>query len=196
MGKSSSIQEALKYAFFNKKIRSLLIMAATIFCWGISQPLIPIFSRDILNLEGMGYAILSSIYYIGVFGGALTLFFFGKYFGSKLLVICVSMYCILTILFFLVTNTVLASILLIMSGYFQSMWLITIIVKLIQLSDESMRGRIYSFLGSLMGLSGVGFIVGGLFEGIIGLKLTIIISFTFMFFVHAILYLSKSFRET
>ena len=62
--------------------------------------------------------------------------------------------------------------------------------------DEKYMGRIMSFFLSMFGLIGVGFIVGGFLDDLIGINITVLISCLIIVSVNLIvLFASKSYRE-
>ena len=54
--------------------------------WAFSQPLLPSYSKDVLNIGGSGYAILNGLYFAGsMFGSLLITFSIIKIKNSRIL---------------------------------------------------------------------------------------------------------------
>ena len=62
----SSLSESIKYVFKNNSIRPILILGSSLVIWGITQPLIPVYCRDYLNLDGTGYSLMTTTSLLGI----------------------------------------------------------------------------------------------------------------------------------
>jgi len=193
----SSISDSIKYVFKNDKLRPVIILGASLILWGITQPLIPIYCRDFLNLDGTGYSLMTTIFFIGNMFGSIVLIVFGsKLSTGKLLSFYMVMYATFSYLFFNFTNVFLSGLSLFMSGAFISIWNANVFNLIQTISDEKYMGRVVSFFFTMFVLIGLGFILGGFLGDIIGINLTILISCLVVIILHiAVIVSSKQYRE-
>ena len=193
----SSISDSIKYVFKNDKLRPVIILGASLILWGITQPLIPIYCRDFLNLDGTGYSLMTTIFFIGNMFGSIVLIVFGsKLSTGKLLSFYMVMYATFSYLFFNFTNVFLSGLSLFMSGAFISIWNANVFNLIQTISDEKYMGRVVSFFFTMFVLIGLGFIIGGFFGDIIGINLTIMISCLAVIILHIVVIVSsKQYRE-
>ena len=193
----SSISDSIKYVFKNDKLRPVIILGASLILWGITQPLIPIYCRDFLNLDGTGYSLMTTIFFIGNMFGSIVLIIFGsKLSTGKLLSFYMVMYATFSYLFFNFTNVFLSGLSLFISGAFISIWNANVFNLIQTISDEKYMGRVVSFFFTMFVLIGLGFILGGFFGDIIGINLTILISCLAIIILHiAVIVSSKQYRE-
>ena len=193
----SSISDSIKYVFKNDKLRPIIILGASLILWGITQPLIPIYCRDFLNLDGTGYSLMTTIFFIGNMFGSIVLIIFGsKLSTGKLLSFYMVMYATFSYLFFNFTNVFLSGLSLFISGAFISIWNANVFNLIQTISDEKYMGRVVSFFFTMFVLIGLGFILGGFFGDIIGINLTILISCLAIIILHiAVIVSSKQYRE-
>ena len=193
----SSISDSIKYVFKNDKLRPIIILGASLILWGITQPLIPIYCRDFLNLDGTGYSLMTTIFFIGNMFGSIVLIIFGsKLSTGKLLSFYMVMYAIFSYLFFNFTNVFLSGLCLFLSGAFISIWNANVFNLIQTISDEKYMGRVVSFFFTMFVLIGLGFIIGGFFGDIIGINLTIMISCLAVIILHIVVIVSsKQYRE-
>ena len=193
----SSISDSIKYVFKNDKLRPVIILGASLILWGITQPLIPIYCRDFLNLDGTGYSLMTTIFFIGNMFGSIVLIVFGsKLSTGKLLSFYMVMYATFSYLFFNFTNVFLSGLCLFLSGAFISIWNANVFNLIQTISDEKYMGRVVSFFFTMFVLIGLGFILGGFLGDIIGINLTILISCLVVIILHiAIIVSSKQYRE-
>ena len=194
--KSKSLKEGLRYSFNNINIRILLILAGTVFFWGVSQPLIPKIARDILKVGESGYGILIAAEGIGWMLGSILLPLYPKLFrNSKSIVICITIYALSMILLVISTNFVISIISLIVGGVFHVLWWTVIIILLQNLADNFYRGRVIGLFFTFVQLTGLGFIIGGWSGEILGILNTIIISSVLLIMIHLFIFLiSRKFR--
>ena len=194
---NSSIRDAVIYSYKNIQIRCLLICSVTILGWGITQPLIPEYCRDKLGLDGSGYAIISSVYFVGAMIASISLPYLKKYvLNSKSIFLFIILYLISVILFFISPNFYIAGFMILLSGVFHAYWWAGVLLSLQIISEERFKGRVISFFFATLGLVGIGFILGGFF----GTKFNSIVvasaSGFILFATHFVLYVfSSSFRS-
>jgi MFS family permease len=193
---NKSLIEGLKYSFDDVNIRTLLILAATVFFWGISQPLIPKIARDILKIGESGYGILIASEGFGWMIGSVLIPIFPKLLrNSKSIVICITIYALSMILFVISSNLVVSIFSLILGGIFHLIWWTVIIIMLQNLADNFHRGRVIGLFFAFTQLSGLGFIVGGWSGESFGILTTIIFSSLLLIMIHLLIFIiSRKFR--
>ena len=194
---NSSIKESLIYAFNNKNIRPILILGTSTAIWGITQPLIPVYCRDILGLTGTGYSLVTSANFVGAIFGSFILIGLGaKLAKGVVMSTCMIIFSLTIFLFFIVEDPYLAGFLLFFSNIFITIWIACVFTTLQSLSEEKYMGRVVAFFMMMFGLIGIGFIVGGYLGDTIGITLTVAISSTLITILNLIvIYFSKSYRQ-
>ena len=195
--KEFSIKDSLRYALRNNQVRPILILGCSTLVWGITQPLIPVYCRDVLGLDGAGYSLITSANFLGaIFGSGILILLGPKLATGKLLSTYILFYSVFTYLFFTVQNSILAGTCLFLANMFITIWIANMFTSLQTLPDERHMGRVMSFFLSMFGLIGVGFIVGGFLGDLIGINITVLISCLIIVSVNLIvLFASKSYRE-
>ena len=189
----TSISDSIKYVFKNDELRPIIILGASLILWGITQPLIPIYCRDFLNLDGTGYSLMTTAFFVGNMFGSIILVIFGsKLATGKLLSFYMLMYATFSYLFFSFTNVFLSGICLFISGAFISIWNANVFNLIQTISDEKYMGRVVSFFFTMFILIGLGFILGGIFGDIIGINLTILISCLAVTILHIVIIVSSN----
>ena len=189
----SSISDSIKYVFKNDELRPIIILGSSLILWGITQPLIPIYCRDYLDLDGTGYSLMTTTFFIGNMFGSIILVIFGVRLATgKLLSTYMLTYAIFSYLFFTFTNVFLSGLCLFISGAFISIWNANVFNLIQTISDEKYMGRVVSFFFTMFILIGVGFILGGYFGDIIGINLTVLISSLVIISSHIIVIVSSN----
>ncbi len=188
----TSISDSINYVFKNDELRPIIILGASLILWGITQPLIPIYCRDFLNLDGTGYSLMTTAFFIGNMFGSIILVIFGSRLATgKLLSFYMFMYAAFSYLFFSFTDVFLSGICLFLSGAFISIWNANVFNLIQTISDEKYMGRVVSFFFTMFILIGLGFILGGIFGDIIGINLTILISCLAVIILHILIIVSS-----
>ena len=188
----TSISDSINYVFKNDELRPIIILGASLILWGITQPLIPIHCRDFLNLDGTGYSLMTTAFFIGNMFGSIILVIFGSRLATgKLLSFYMFMYAAFSYLFFSFTDVFLSGICLFLSGAFISIWNANVFNLIQTISDEKYMGRVVSFFFTMFILIGLGFILGGIFGDIIGINLTILISCLAVIILHILIIVSS-----
>ena len=195
--KDSSIKDSFRYAIRNNQIRPILILGCSTLIWGITQPLVPVYCRDVLNLDGAGYSLITSANFLGAIFGSVFLILLGRRLATgKLLSTYILLYSGFTYLFFTSQNAILSGICAFLGNMFITIWIANMFTSLQTIPDERYMGRVMSFFLSMFGLIGVGFIVGGFFGDLIGINLTVLISCLIIVSINVIvLFTSKSYRQ-
>ena len=71
-----TVKDGINYVKKNKNIYVLLLLGfGMMVFWAFSQPLLPLYSKDVLNIGGSGYAILNGLYFFGSMIGSLLITF-------------------------------------------------------------------------------------------------------------------------
>ena len=188
-----TLMDGISYSYNFINIRILLILTSTILFWGLTQPLIPRISKDILDAGSGGYAILLSTGALGAMIGSITLPLAQSIFrNSKSIVLCITFYSITLIGLALSKSIVLSGIFLGLGGFFHLIWFTVIIILLQTLPDENHRGRVVGLFFTFVQLYGLGFIIGGALGDTIGINPTIYIASSSLIAIHLICFISSS----
>ena len=188
-----TLMDGVYYSYKFINIRILLILTSTILFWGLTQPLIPRISKDVLNAGSEGYAILLSAGALGAMIGSITLPLAQSFFrNSRSIVLCITCYSITLIGLSLSKSIVLSGIFLGLGGFFHLIWFTVIIILLQTLPDEKHRGRVVGLFFTFVQLYGLGFIIGGALGDTIGINATIYIASSSLIAIHLICFLSSS----
>ena len=192
-----TLMDGVYYSYNFINIRILLILTSTILFWGLTQPLIPRISKDVLNAGSSGYAILLSTGALGAMAGSIVLPLAQNIFrNSKAIVICITGYSLTLIGLAFSKSILLSGIFLGLGGFFHVIWFTVIIILLQTLPDDNHKGRVVGLFFTFIQLYGLGFIIGGALGDTIGINPTIFIGSSFLIAVHVICYLaSKNFRS-
>ncbi len=194
---NTSIKESLNYALNDQYLRPVLILGMSLMIWGITQPLIPVYCRDVLGLTGTGYSLVTSANFVGAIFGSFILIAFGaKLAKGTLMTVCMVIFSFTLFLFFVVKDPIVAGFLLFFSNIFITIWIASIFSTLQTFSEEKFMGRVISFFMMMFGLVGVGFIVGGYLGDTIGITETVAISsFVIITLNLIVIFLSKPYRQ-
>ena len=97
-----TVRDGINYVKKNNNIYTLLLLGfGMMVFWAFSQPLLPLYSKDVLNIGGSGYAILNGLYFFGsMIGSLLITFSIVKIKKSKILFISALMFSIFQILLY------------------------------------------------------------------------------------------------
>ena len=192
-----TVTDGFRYVKKNKNIYTLLLLGfGMMVFWAFPQPLLPSYSKDVLNIGGSGYAILTGLYFAGsMIGSLLITFSVIKIKKSKILFFSALFFSIFYVLFFNSQSPILSGFLIIASGISHSIWWISILVYLQTIPDEKYKGRVIGFYFSLLVSVSVGSITGGLIADFIGIKLTVYIAMGCLMAIHSIAFMSSKLRK-
>ena len=164
--------------------------------WAFSQPLLPLYSKDVLNIGGSGYAILNGLYFFGsMIGSLLITFSIVKIKKSRILFISALMFSIFHILLYNSSDSILSGILIVASGVSHSIWWVSILVYLQTISDEKYKGRVVGFYFSLLVSVSIGSILGGLISEFIGIRPTVYLAMACLMAIHSVAFMSSKLRK-
>tara|TARA_Y100001936_G_scaffold238443_1_gene270263 strand:- start:1022 stop:2224 length:1203 start_codon:yes stop_codon:yes gene_type:complete len=192
-----TLKDGIAYSYNFINIRILLILTSTILFWGLTQPLIPRISKDVLNTGSTGYAILLSTGALGAMIGSIVLPLAQNLFrNSRALVICITGYSLTLIGLAFSKSIILSGFFLGLGGFFHVIWFTVIIILLQTLPDDKHKGRVVGLFFTFIQLYGLGFIVGGAMGDTIGINPTIFIGSACLVIVHLACYVvSPKFRS-
>ena len=192
-----TVSQAINYVSNNKNIYTLLLLGfGMMVFWAFSQPLLPLHSKDVLNIGGSGYAILNGLYFVGsMIGSLLITFSFIKIKNSKILFFSALLFCFFNILLYNSESPILSGLFIILSGTSHSIWWISILVYLQTIPEKKFKGRVVGFYFSLLVSVSIGSIIGGFLGESIGIKNTVYVAMTSLMLIHIIAFFSKKFRK-
>ena len=192
-----TIKDALIYIKNSENIWVLLLLGfGMMLFWAFPQPLLPLHSREVLNIGGSGYAVLSGLYFAGsMIGSLLITFSIIKIRSSKILIISAILFSIFALFLYNSSSPILCGIFIIASGISHSIWWISMLVFLQTIAKEAYRGRVVGFYFALMASIALGFIIGGFIAEYIGIKPTVYIAMASLLLIHGLALLSNKFRN-
>jgi MFS family permease len=155
--------EGMKYAMATSRIKWLLFtLTGTIF-WGVVQPLIPVYARDVLDVGAGGFGIMIAATGAGSLVGAVVIFVIGDLPRKGLMVILSTIVTAASYSLFAISGSFPLSVLaLFISGLASAAWFTSIFTLLQTMVGDEMRGRIMGLAMSAAMLMGFGFMLGGL----------------------------------
>ena len=192
-----SVFEGFIYAYSDVNIRILLILTSSVIFWGMSQPLIPKITRDVLGSDGTGYALLLASAGLGGILATILLPIFSRILrNSSGIVISIIIYSISLIAFSVTSSMLLSIIFLAISGFTYTIWFTVIIILLQSLPKKEFKGRVIGLFFTFIQVYGIGFILGGILADNYGVKFTIFLSSILLIFINLLPYMiSKEFRD-
>ena len=192
-----TVRDGINYVKKNKNIYSLLLLGfGMMVFWAFSQPLLPLYSKDVLNIGGSGYAILNGLYFFGsMIGSLLITFSIVKIKKSRILFISALMFSLFQILLYNSNDSILSGILIVAAGVSHSIWWVSILVYLQTISDEKYKGRVVGFYFSLLVSVSIGSILGGLISEFIGIRPTVYLAMACLMAIHSVAFMSLKLRK-
>ena len=192
-----TVRDGINYVKKNKNIYTLLILGfGMMVFWAFSQPLLPLYSKDVLNIGGSGYAILNGLYFFGsMIGSLLITFSIVKIKKSRILFISALIFSIFQILLYNSNDSILSGILIVAAGVSHSIWWISILVYLQTISNEKYKGRVVGFYFSLLVSVSIGSILGGLISEFIGIRPTVYLAMACLMAIHSVAFMSSKLRK-
>ena len=192
-----TLKDSLIYIRKNENIWILLSLSfGMMLFWSFPQPLLSLYSRDILKIGGGGYAVLSGLYFAGsMVGSILITLSIINIRDSKILIISALLFSIFVLLIYNSVSPILCGIFILLSGISHSAWWISMLVFLQTISKESYKGRVIGFYFGLLVSVAIGSIIGGLIAEFIGIRPTIYIAMGSLSLIHLLALLSSKFRN-
>ena len=192
-----SFIKAFSYAFKDKHLSPIFAIGVCVIIWGLIQPLIPAYSRDILNVDGRGYTLIQSANYIGAIIGCVILLKFGnKIITGKLISLWMLLFSVFIFIFFSISNPYFAGISLLIANLNYAIWITSLISSVQTFSDEKFVGRNVSIFAIMFGIGGFAYMVGGFLGDLIGMYSTMLIACLLIITINLlVLSYSKNYRK-
>ena len=192
-----TVKDGINYVRNNENIYILLLTGfGMMVFWAFSQPLLPLYSKEVLNIGGGGYAILNGLYFFGsMLGSLLITFSIVKIRKSRILFISALLFSLFHILLYNSNEPIISGFLIVASGISHSIWWISILVYLQTISDEKYKGRVVGFYFSLLVSVSVGSILGGLISEFIGIRPTVYLAMALLMAIHSFAFMSSKLRK-
>ena len=190
-------KEGINYVRKNENIYILLLTGfGMMVFWAFSQPLLPLYSKEVLNIGGGGYAILNGLFFFGaMLGSLLIIFSIIKIRKSRILYICALLFSFFHILLYNSNEPIISGFLIVASGVSHSIWWVSILVFLQTISDEKYKGRVVGFYFSLLVSVSIGSILGGLISEFIGIRPTVYFAMACLMAIHSFAFMSSKLRK-
>ena len=169
--------EGMKYAWNTDRVRWLLVMTTGVIFWGILQPVLPIYARDILEVGVQGYGFISGSWGAGALAAAIVIFATGGIPKKGLTsVLSVFVMAVGHSVFAASTSYPLSLVAIFVAGAAGGVWM-TVVFSLLQtaVADE-MRGRVMGLAMSALMMMGFGLMLGGIIADLLSPSLALYIS--------------------
>lgn len=174
---TTDIKEGIRYAAGNEVIRWLLFIAAGGIFNGIFLAVIPLFARNILDVDGPGYGLMLTVQGIGTLLGAFGITLAGDIRRKGLLMFVSMLVLNMGIVIFAVSNIFILSLgALALVGAGMGVWFITVPTLIQTKSDPEIRGRVMGIFFMIALIFQLGWIVGGVLDTTIGTRETTLVA--------------------
>ncbi len=156
------IKDGLKYSFGTPGINWLMVLMMTIMFWGATQPIIPVYARDILDVGADGFGYIFGAGAAGALVAAIAIFLLGDVKNKpRWILVTIYVFALTNIGFAYSTNFPLSLFLYFIGGIGLGVWA-TFMFTLIQTAvTDEMRGRVVGVASASLQLLGVGYLLGG-----------------------------------
>ena len=172
-----SLAKSFIFALKDKYLAPIFAIGVCVIIWGSVQPLIPAYSRDILNLDGRGYTLIQSANYMGAIIGCIILLNFGnKIITGKLLSLWMILFAVFIFIFFTINNPYIAGVALLIANLNYAIWITSLISSIQIFSDEKFVGRNVSIFAIMFGIGGFAYMIGGFLGDLVGVNPTMLIA--------------------
>jgi len=158
-----SLAEGFGYAVRTPLVLWCLVLLGGIAAFGFNfQILLPLFAREVLDLDAEGYGALFAAMGTGSLGGSLTLAFMRQRRAIPLMLVGGVAFAVLLVGLSVVRNVWIAAALVMAAGYFSMLMINTINATVQANVTDALRGRVMSFYVTVFAGSAP---IGGLFAG-------------------------------
>jgi MFS family permease len=174
--------DGISYTIKTPSARWLVFTVMGALYWGMIQPIIPYYARDILRVGSTGYGLLLGVSGAGSMAAAIFMFLLGDLPRKGLMVLgSVAVVSMSYSLFAISSSFPLSLSIMCIVGLGGGVWM-TAVFSLLQTSiDDNMRGRVMGLALAAIQFHGFGFLLGGFLAETIGAELTLHITAAFWF---------------
>lgn len=167
----------IRYIAGTPELRWLAMLAISLIAAGMSFPLIPRWSRDVLGSGAEGYGLILAAGGVGGLIGAITLLASPQITRlARTLVIVAAIWAAAVIAFAFTSSLWAAAIVWAINGATIAWWANTIRTMFQLAAKDEMRGRVMSLFGIISQTLAFGWLIGGLASEAIGPRATFILS--------------------
>jgi len=171
------MRAGFSYAWNTDRVRWLLVMTMGVIFWGILQPVLPIYARDILAVGPDGYGYIAGAWGGGALVAALVIFFMGGLRKKGLAsVVSVFFTSLGHALFAASTNYPLSLFAIFVAGAASGVWMTAVFALLQTVVADEMRGRVMGIAMSTMMMMGFGLMLGGTIADVFSPALALYVS--------------------
>ena len=155
--------EGLKYSMNTSRIKWLMFTLTGAIYWGVVQPPIPIYARDVLGVGSTGFGVMIAATGAGSLIGAVVIFGIGDLPRKGMMVTLSTIVVAGSYSLFAISGSFAISLVaLFISGLASAVWFTSIFTLLQTMVDDEMRGRVMGLAMSGAMLMGFGFMLGGI----------------------------------
>ena len=171
------MSQGMRYSWNTSQIRWLLIMTMGVIFWGILQPVLPIYARDILEVGARGFGFISAAWGAGALVAALAVFILGGMPKKGLMsILSVFVMAVGHSVFAASTNYSISLIAIFVSGAAGGIWMTSVFALLQTAVADEMRGRVMGLAMSSLMMMGFGLVLGGTIADLLSPALALYIS--------------------
>jgi len=171
------MSEGMKYAWNTSQIRWLLIMTMGVIFWGILQPVLPIYARDILDVGARGYGFIAGAWGAGALTAALVVFALGGMPKKGMMsILSVFVMAIGHSVFAASTDYPISLLAIYVSGAAGGIWMTSVFALLQMAVQDEMRGRVMGLAMSSLMMMGFGLMLGGTIADLLSPALALYVS--------------------
>lgn len=171
------ISEGIRYSTSNPVIKWLLFISAGGLFTGVFQVVTPLYARNILEVGEIGYGTMVTVQGLGTLTGSFVLVLTGEVRRKALLIFGTMMLLNGAMAVFAFSeNYGISLAMLFFIGAAFGIWFITIPTLIQTRTDEQMRGRVMSIFFMIALIFQLGWILGGVLDGVIGTRATTLVA--------------------
>jgi MFS family permease len=183
-------KSGLRYISATPELRWLAVLAVSVSAHGMTLPLIPRWTRDVLGAGPEGYGFILAAGGVGGLIGAIALIAAPSYKQlAKGLVIIVAIYSTAVVAFAFTNTLWTAAIAYAIVGGTIAWWASTMRTLFQLAARDEMRGRVMSLVGLISQTIAFGWLVGGALSELVGPQSTFIIAGITVFAIYLFAYL-------
>jgi MFS family permease len=164
----------ISYTIRTPSARWLVFTVTGALYWGMIQPIIPYYARDVLEVGSAGYGLLLGLSGAGSMASAIFMFLAGDLPRKGLMVLgSVAVVSLSYSLFAISGSFPLSLATMCVAGVAGGVWMTAVFSLLQTAVDDNMRGRVMGLALSAIQFHGFGFILGGFLAETIGAEMTL-----------------------
>lgn len=189
----SDLKAGLKYIGATPELRWLGVLALSLITAGMSMPIIPRWTRDVLDAGPEGFGIVLAAGGVGGLVGAFSLMASGQVRNlARTLVIVAGLWSAAIVAFAFSSSLPVSAFMFGVTGAAVAWWANTLRTMFQLAARDDMRGRVMSLFGLVSQMLALGWLIGGLVSEAIGPRQTLILAGVTVFVLYLFAYLRSA----